>query len=683
MSAELKYKNKTIVKVDSDRYVSTLFDMQMPAKQCGYNPLFSFKNHGHSIFDPKVSMTVKQHNEHKILLTSHNALFEIQSLWSLCCNTGILSRKDTFFNKGNEAVKLSRALQSFTFSLDNYEIYSETSEWCYENQGAWQELLSTADTIILKNAGGRTTQGGTPYMCLREKKTGTGMIFHIVPRGNWIIRISSNSNTSDDAENLLIELGLSDEHLNLSILPDGSFELPEILMQTLPADGIEAAAPKLHQYEQNKCLKNKSRNDEKSFPAPIVYNSWFDWFDKLEVSRLRKQLDAAKQTGCEVFVIDAGWYGASNATWSAQTGDWRENLTSAFKGKMFQFAEEVRDAGLGFGLWMEPERLCENVPILKKHPQWFLQGAGECYYPNIALPKVNDYVFSEISRLIDTYQLVWMKIDFNFQLGTDPSGAEFADYYSLWYQMLERLKEKYPYMFFEGCASGGMRLDLNTLSHFDGHFLSDNVNPWDILRISQSAALRLPLSRIIRWAVLRNIEDNVPTYGEKITFEDRMITPAGNAATWNEFESVNFDFAILAALPGIFGLSGDLASFSEKQKIKLKEYILFYKQWRSFIAGSSVALLTSIGPLGNRNGWIAFQMINPACDKMLIFVYRLENSNNKMSFKLDNIDPKYNTEVILKPSPNMLVSEISKLGTVEVTLPEQNTACCILLSMSE
>ena len=160
---------------------------------------------------------------------------------------------------------------------------------------------------------------------------------------------------------------------------------------------------------------------------------------------------------------------------------WREKQKSAFKGRMADFTDEVRAAGLGFGLWMEPERNSRLVPLAKEHPDWLLPGANGYYYPDLSQMKVYNHILSEISRLVETYELAWIKIDFNFELSIDPYRMEFANYYTKWYKLLDELRSKFPQVFFEGCASGGMRLDINTLSHFDGHFLSDNVNPFYVL----------------------------------------------------------------------------------------------------------------------------------------------------------------------------------------------------------
>ncbi|MCK4981600.1 MAG: alpha-galactosidase, partial [Victivallaceae bacterium] len=649
MQTELKYNNTTVVKCELDKkgnlFLSNLFNIKCCPMPMGFNSIFSIKSSSSMPIEESKLKTSKENKQNQLMFSSVASLLEIQSLWSSCNKTGIVSRKDTLVNKSKEQIKISRALASFAFAPGNYEVYSESSIWCRENQGKWRNLQHGA--FILKNEGGRTTQGGTPYICLREKTSGAGVIFHIIPRGNWVIKVTTHTN-GPELPYLVLEIGLSDEFLDMNIAPSTSIELPEILIQALPENGIEFAAPALHQYVLENLLQVKHKKIKSTCPCPVVYNTWFDCFHKLEITRLRSQLAVAKQVGCEVFVVDAGWYGANGGSWFNQTGDWRENLNKAFKGKMFEFSQEVRKAGLGFGLWMEPERLCKDVPIMKTHPEWFLSGDGECFYPNLTLAEVYDYTFSEMSRLIATYQLVWMKIDFNFKLGIDPSGAEFADYYTKWYHLLDELKERYPNVFFEGCTSGGMRLDLNTLSHFDTHFLSDNVNPWDVLRISQSALLRFPPGKIIRWAVLRNIGARAPVYGAEITFEDRLITPAGNGATWNEFESVNFDFAVLAAMPGGFGLSGDIASLSEKYKIKLRNYINFYKEWREFISNSSAELLTPVKPLGDRQGWIALQLTNPKHKERLLFIYRLNDVNDKINIKLRGIeeDKQYAIEMV-------------------------------------
>ena len=87
------------------------------------------------------------------------------------------------------------------------------------------------------------------------------------------------------------------------------------------------------------------------------------------------------------------------------------------------FADEVRSAGLGFGLWMEPERFGPGVPIRKEHPEWFFPREATFARIDLTRPDAREYLKREICRLVETYQLAWMKIDFKFELGRDAVGG--------------------------------------------------------------------------------------------------------------------------------------------------------------------------------------------------------------------------------------------------------------------
>ena len=369
----------------------------------------------------------------------------------------------------------------------------------------------------------------------------------------------------------------------------------------------------------------------------MVYNTWFDQFEVLEVPRLRRQLQAAKRLGCEVFVVDAGWYGPEADDWWSQAGDWRERQSAAFGGHMQAFADEVRSAGLGFGLWMEPERFGAGVPVRQEHPEWFFPREATFARIDLTRPDACEYLKREICRLVDTYQLAWMKIDFNFELGRDGSGAELSGYYAAWYRLLDEIRGRYPGTVFEGCASGGMRFDLNTLAHFDAHFLTDTVHPIHVLRIWQGALLRLPPGGIIKWAVLRSVGRTMPTYTKSLA-DSPVTVAAPGGALWEPSETVDLDFAAAVALPGMFGLGGDLAGLPEEALERLAAHVAFYKRWRSAIRQSFAHLLTPPCAKEDRRGWAAVQLEHLGTGDHLVFVYRLDDGNSTKTFRLRNLD---------------------------------------------
>lgn len=582
-----------------------------------------------------------------------------RSIWQVQSEAGIWSRRDILENATDSPIEIKRCLARIPFAPGQYEIYTQSSNWARENQGRWNEFFG--GRLSLRSHSGRTTQIANPYLFIRESGADHGIAFHILPRGNWSIHVDRTSTTRDELSPFnVIELGLSDNTLQIKLSPSDKLELPEILIQAIASDQPEVGSAILHGYVLDKYLADRKT-------APVGYNTWFDAFDSVDVNRLRSQLTIAKEIGCEVFTIDAGWYGRGAGNWHSQVGDWREKLDGAFHGKMGEFAEEVRAVGLGFGLWVEPERYSPQSPIVQTHPEWFLPGLGGFFYPDLSQRPVYEYIFNELARLVENYQLAWMKIDFNFELGN--STDELSTYFEHWYQLMDELRMKYPGTFFEGCASGGMRFDLNTLTHFDGHFLSDTVNPIDVLRISQGAMLRLPPGQIAKWAVMR-------------AYNKQVITPSGGG--WDNAMQADVDFICRVALPGMFGLSGDLVGLAPEIQTRLLHHVAFYKTWREFIISATCHLLTPIRPIDDRSDWAALQLQNQSQpEQILVFVYRLLDGAARKSFRLIGLDLDTIYSVINDDDASVSPatasgSELHFSGLI-VDLPQPNSAAVIVL----
>ncbi|MFA5203605.1 MAG: glycoside hydrolase family 36 protein [Lentisphaeria bacterium] len=598
-------------------------------------------------------------------------ILRLESRWTLDAAAGLWSRQDALHNLGSVPLTLFKCLARFTFAPGHYELYSQGSRWCNENQGLWQALPH--GTLEFGNGQGRSTQGGTPYLCLRERDGRTGVAFHLLPEGNWTIRVRAANCGNDLLPPAVVELGQRIENLKLKLAPGAALRLPEILVQAVPEGVPELAAPRLHRY-----LLDRSFATAKPH-APVVYNSWFDFFDVLNDMRLRQQLAAAKEIGCEVLVIDAGWYGQGEGDWGGQTGDWREKLTGAFAGRMREFADEVRAAGLGFGLWMEPERLCPGVPAVLEHPEWFIRGP-QAFYPDLRLPAARAWVLAEIGRLVADYGLVWMKIDFNHHLGEDASGAEFLDYYRAWYELLDVIRARHPQVFFEGCSSGAMRLDAKSLQHFDGHFLSDTVNPVEVIRIHQGEMLRAVPGRITKWTTLRNVGPTLPEYGHSPDNPPASAVTA-NWATWEITEKVNVNFAARVCMSGMLGFSGDLAGLAPEMRARLAANVAFFKPHRDLIARAVCHLLTPPRPKEDRTGWAAFQFQDPADASSLLFIHRLDDQCQTRRFFPRDLEPAaaYAASTIDAPEATVRTGAEWMRDGVTATLPGRFQASVVEL----
>jgi alpha-galactosidase len=601
----------------------------------------------------------------------------IESAWVFHRGTGIWSRRDGITNSSLEAVTVTSFLTRFAFLPGKYEVYSQSGRWCGESQGCWQTVRHGGMALYCE--AGRTTQGSTPYLCLREEGGASGIIFHIVPQGNWVIKIKTQTAPEDSLPFVLVELGLADDNLRLEIKPGESIRFPEILMQELPNGDPRRGAPGIQRYILDRFIQARGNNES----PPIVYNTWFDAFDCLDAERLGRQLYAAKKLGCEIFVVDAGWYGAQGNGWFMQAGDWREKQDGAFFGRMLEFADEVRSYGMGFGLWMEMERVCPGTPVLSEHPEWFLSADNGFYYPDIVKNDAYCYLLGEVSRLIETYKLAWLKLDFNFGLGVDPYGSEFLYYYRALYKLLGELKEKYPNTFIEGCSSGGMRLEINALLHFDGCFLSDDAHPADMLRISQGTVLRLPAGLITKWIVLRSLGNSIPRYGMPLAeAPEKLVSPAG--ATWEFLAAAGIDFAAAVALAGIPGIGGDIGGISGETLEKLRGYVAFYKEWRSFISRSQSYLLSPVESKENHCGWAAIQLQGLDSSKSLLFAYRLNDASSGRYFRLCGLDDNSSYSIAdfrsMHNQPNRFSGRQLMSEGLPVTLLERFSATIYIVS---
>ena len=247
-----------------------------------------------------------------------------------------------------------------------------------------------------------TPAGALPSMCL--------------PCGNWSIEVTAQPNTAglDVYPFAVVNLGLADDDLRLELSPGETIECPEVLVQSLPGGEPSAAAPRLHQWLREASYSPHSgpRCRWCTTPGSISSRCW-------------------KRRGC-------GGSCKPPKTWAARclsstragtvrrravggsrraTGE-RESRPR-FAARWPISPTEVRAAGLGFGLWMEPERFGPDVPIRREHPEWFHPGQPPFARIDLENPAAYAYLRDEISRLVETYRLAWMKVDFNFELGLD------------------------------------------------------------------------------------------------------------------------------------------------------------------------------------------------------------------------------------------------------------------------
>ncbi len=371
---------------------------------------------------------------------------------------------------------------------------------------------------------------------------------------------------------------------------------------------------------------------------------------KLDVPRLERQLAAAKKCGCEVFVVDYGWY--EDLGRFTRLNDWDECTDRAFFGNMIGFADKVRAAGLGFGFWVEMEFFYDQSTVVKEHPEWFFPSE----HPNIVcpktwLPEVEDYLVNSLAATISRYNAVYVKNDMNHSQGYEPS--RLSRYQKGVFRVFARLREMLPNVTFENCSCGSLRMAAGGMMEvFDNHFISDNASPLENLRMFQGMLPRFAPGRIYHWFVGAELH---PEAEPTASFNAGM-TVQPQSATWFRMQTEDLDFGLLCNLTGQVGFSCDLASFSPDNQKRIARYTAFYKQYRSFFLCSEAYLLTAPEHFDKQRGWIALQLSGPGNDTHFLYAFHcICDGDEQRIFHPKGLDPDQQYEVF-----EMFPEEVSR-----------------------
>ena len=200
-------------------------------------------------------------------------------------------------------------------------------------------------------------------------------------------------------------------------------------------------------------------------------------------------LESIKGLGFEMFWLDAYWTGPNG--FPDSMGNYslpleRVEPADRFPHGLKAIGEAVERAGLGFVMWFEPERVASGTVIAREHPEWVMSPAGDgSWLFNLGLPEARRYMTRYLNAAIQAYKLSCLRIDYNidplsywqFMDAKDPQRTGMAEmrYIEGVYQMWDDLLAANPGLFIDDCASGGRRIDLETVSRAIPLWRSDNT----------------------------------------------------------------------------------------------------------------------------------------------------------------------------------------------------------------
>ncbi|MBM3474043.1 MAG: hypothetical protein FJX75_12310 [Armatimonadetes bacterium] len=357
--------------------------------------------------------------------------------------------------------------------------------------------LEVNQSFRLAPGGGRPSNGAFPFWNLQYRDT--GLLVGLGWSGQWAASFDRSG-----AGPTRLRAGMELTHLKLR--PGERIRSPRVLLMGWQGDPDVAH----NRFRRLLLFHYVPRIDGRPARLPVVSQC----FDRYSWTRPEWPTEAgqiaavrfAKEAGFDAHWFDAAWFegGFPNGV-----GNWYPK-PKEFPNGLRPVGDECHKLGLKFVLWFEPERVAPGSLIAREHPEFVFGGEkGGLFKLND--PAARRWLTDLLSQRIEEYGIDIYRNDFNIDpLGfwrandePDRQGMTEIRYVEGHYEMWDELRAKHAGLLIDNCASGGRRIDLETISRSLPLWRSDtSCSPghpdWNQ---SQSAGLcrYLPLHTACGW----------------------------------------------------------------------------------------------------------------------------------------------------------------------------------------
>jgi alpha-galactosidase len=219
-----------------------------------------------------------------------------------------------------------------------------------------------------------------------------------------------------------------------------------------------------------------------------------------------RAIKATKELGCDTHWFDAAWFvggfpnGVGNLFCKPQS----------FPNGLLPVSQAAHQQGLKFLLWFEPERVAAGSQIAREHPEFVFGGTNGGLF-KLGDPAARHWLTDLLSQRITEFGVDVYRNDFNIDPlsfwrkadAPDRQGITEIRYVEGHYEMWDALRARHPGLWIDNCASGGRRIDLETLMRSAPLWRSDTgCGPghadWDQVQ-ALGLALYVPLSTACTW----------------------------------------------------------------------------------------------------------------------------------------------------------------------------------------
>ena len=547
------------------------------------------------------------------------------------------------------------------------------SHWCGEAQwreasledvGIYKQSMHNWDMSSYRISSTGTWSTGKYYPLMMVEDLECGKIWYLEHEGasNWTMELGCLNDCGEGF--LMLEANSADESTGFvhTLQPNESYTATPCVFGCANG-GFEETVRELTKYKRHQTQCNWAEGY-----APVIFNDYMNCLWALpNRDKLIPLIDAAAEAGAEVFCMDDGWQLESLGTWSINHEKYGADGLQGI-------IDYIKSKGMTAGIWLELEA-CERGRYLYRddclvHRNGAIVNPGRAHV-NFENVEVRAYLMDIIDRF---YQMGirYIKNDHNrsTMLGNDDGGVcnsvGLRKTVDAFLSFIDEVRRKYPDLVIENCASGAMRSDWGTLSHFALQSVSDQEYFDMTSSVTAGSLAFLPPEKAGVWA-----------YPYPVSYADRENNDFifGEAFRSDRADGEETVYNMVTALCGTLYLSGRIDRADGQNAALIKEGVEKFKQIREHNVHAYPIYPCGRWRIGNK-GMSCLGLRSDDSRKMTLAVWRRTDGADTIAIDLKKYLNHTSTVAMTYPQDPMGAefSFDAENLILAVKLPKQNSA---------
>ncbi|MBE6598711.1 MAG: hypothetical protein E7638_04650 [Ruminococcaceae bacterium] len=510
----------------------------------------------------------------------------------------VISRYASVTNKSGGDVVIEKWM-SLMLDLDrsDLDIINLAGDYSFE-RGYPDRTPVTRGNYSIQSRRGASSHQMNPFIAVCDRKAdenrGDVYGFNLVYSGSFLDEVEG-SYVDEKLYNGLtrVQLGLGSENFSYRLRDGETVFCPEAVMTYSPT-GLGTMSRNFHRFINKHIVPEEAKERR-----PVVLNSWEAFYFDIDENLMVDFAKAAADCNIDMVVMDDGWFGKRTND-EVGLGDWYENR-DRFRDGLAPFVKRVKETGVKFGIWVEPEMVNPGSELFKVHPEWCVRCpdrhmslSRSQYVLDMANPAVVEYLKESFKKTFDGVDIDYFKWDFNrhisepgsLYLEAEDQGSMNFRFMQGVYSLFKWFRETYPNAMIETCSGGGGRYDLGMMAVSSQIWTSDETNPRHRTYIQYGSLIAYPAS-------VMSCHVNKPRDDMK-------------------------DFALKykVAVNGVFGYEFNILNASDAVKDEIRRQIKEYRTFDTVITKGDHYRLAS--PYETGISAYYFQLKEDGCDKILM-----------------------------------------------------------------